>query len=326
MTPKFIRTTIPEREALGEKLAKKRAALGYDIKEVERATRIRAKHVEYLEAGEWEKLPPDVYVRGFLKNYATFLKLDPVKVTRVYLKERGLKENVKKISVSNTAPPVRVSKIKTPRIIITPKRIAITSAILGALAIVGYIGWQISILAAPPKLEIKTPSDNTKVEEQQLVVEGKTDAGADVSINDVPIGLDPDGNFKEKISLQDGVNLIKVSAKNKLGKSTVSTRTILAKLKTISTNDTPKTENLEMKLDVGPNSASIYIEVDGKPISDKNAVMLPGSSQKITAKEKIVITASDGGSVRVTLNGKDLGLLGKSGEKIKEKEFNKSSI
>lgn len=325
MTPKFIRTTIPEREALGEKLAKKRAALGYDIKEIERATRIRAKHIEYLEAGEWEKLPPDVYVRGFLKNYATFLKLDPVKVTRVYLKERGLKENVKKISVSEAAPK-RTSRIKNPKIIITPKRIAITSAILGALVIVGYIGWQISILAAPPTLEVKSPLDNIKVEEQQLVVEGKTDAGADVSINDVPIGIDPDGNFKEKISLQDGVNLIKVSAKNKLGKSTQTTRTVLAKLKAIATDNTPKTENLEMKLDIGPNSASIYIEVDGKPISDKNAVMLPGSSQKITAKEKIVITASDGGSVRVTLNGKDLGLLGKTGERIKEKEFNKSSI
>jgi cytoskeletal protein RodZ len=325
MTPKFIRTTIPERESLGEKLAKKRAALGYDIKEVERSTRIRAKHLEYLEAGEWDKLPPDVYVRGFLKNYATFLKLDPIKVTRVYLKERGLRDNVKKISVSEAAP-TRVSKIKAPRIIVTPKRIAITSAILGALAIVGYIGWQISILAAPPSLEVRAPSDNIRVEDQQLVVEGKTDAGADVSINDVPIGIDPDGNFKEKISLQDGVNLIKVSAKNKLGKSTGITRTVLAKLKAIAADTTVKADSLEMKLDIGPNSASIYIEVDGKPISDKNAVMLPGSSQKISAKEKIVITASDGGSVRVTLNSKDLGLLGANGEKIKAKEFNKASV
>lgn len=325
MTPKFIRTTIPEREALGEKLAKKRAALGYDIKEVERITRIRAKHIEYLEAGKWEKLPPDVYVRGFLKNYATFLKLDSVKVTKAYLKERGLTENVKKITALEAAP-VHASKIKAPRLIITPKRIAITGAVLGAVAIIGYIGWQISILAAPPTLEVKAPLDNIKVEEQQLVVEGKTDAGADVSINDVPIGIDPEGNFKEKISLQDGVNLIKISAKNKLGKTNETTRTVLAKLKAIAVGTTIKTENLEMKLDVGPNSASIYIKVDGNPISDKNAVMLPGSSQDITAKEKIVITASDGGSVRVTLNGKDLGLLGANGEKINDKEFNKDSI
>lgn len=324
MTPKFIKTTIPEKETLGEKLAKKRVALGYDIKEVERATRIRAKHLEFLETGQYDKLPPDVYVRGFLKNYASLLKLDEKKVLKLYLKERGLAETVKKV----TAPSQKVTKIKKskpPKIIITPKRIVISSAILGALTIVFYIGWQVSILAAPPKIEVKSPADNIKVEEDSLVVEGKTDAGADVFINDVPIGVDPEGTFKEKISLQEGVNLIKVSAKNKLNKITSISRTVLAKLKPLA-ESTAKVEGLDMKLDIGPNTTSLYIEVDGKAISEKNAVMLPGSSQAIKAKEKIVITASDGGSVRVKLNGKDLGALGKTGEKIKEKEFNKGSI
>lgn len=316
MTPKFIRTTIPERETLGEKLAKKRAALGYDIKEVERATRIRAKHLEFMEAGEWEMLPPDVYVRGFLKNYAAFLKLDPAKVTRVYVKERGITENVKKISQPALQTPKKPQKSKSPKIIITPKRLAIGSAILGALLIILYIGWQVSILAAPPKLEVKAPGENTKVTEQQIIVEGKTDAGADVSINEVPIGVDPEGNFKEKVSLQDGVNLVKVSSKNKLGKTTQITRTVLAELRAIVVRKPVKPKGLEMKLEIGPNSALIYIEVDGKPISEKNAVMLPGSSQKINAKEKITVTVSDGGSVKATLNGKNLGNLGKAGEKI----------
>jgi cytoskeletal protein RodZ len=72
VTPKFIRTSVPEKETLGEKLAKKRAALGYDLKEAERATRIRAKYIEFLESGRYEKLPPDVYVQGFLKIILPF--------------------------------------------------------------------------------------------------------------------------------------------------------------------------------------------------------------------------------------------------------------
>lgn len=325
MTPKFIKTTIPEKEALGEKLAKKRVALGYDIKEVERATRIRAKYLEMIEAGNYEKLPPDVYVRGFLKNYASFLRLDVNKVTRLYLKERGLKENVKKAIAPKEPTKTPVRKKKGPKVIITPKRLFIASALAGAFIIVAYIGWQISILAAPPKIEIRSPQDNVKIEDDSTIIEGKTDAGADVFINSVQIGVDPDGNFKEKISLQEGINLIKVSAKNKLGKTSQISRTVLAKLKPIAeTASTSK--GLEMKLDIGPNSSALYIEVDGKAISDKNAVMLPGSSQLLAANEKIVITASDGGSVRVKLNGKDLGTLGKAGEKIKAREFNKSSI
>lgn len=321
MTPKFTRTTIPEKETLGERLTKKRSALGIDIKEAERATKIRAKYIELMEAGDYEKLPPDVYVRGFLKNYATFLKLDPQKVLRVYLKERGLKETVKRIA-SPQAKPIRS---KPPKVIITPKHLIIGSAVLGALSILFYIGWQISILAAPPKLEVKNPTDNSKVTEESLIVEGKTDAGADVFINDVPIGVDPEGNFKEKVSLQDGLNIVKVSSKNKLNKETQISRTILAELAPISAATQPAAQELEMKLDIGPNSNSVFITVDDKELSDKNVLMLPGSSQVLRAKEKIVISAADGGSIRVTLNGKDLGTLGKTGEKITNKVFTKES-
>lgn len=325
MTPNFTKTTIPEKEALGEKLAKKRVALGFDVKDAERATKIRVKYLTMIENSDWNKLPPDVYVYGFLKNYANFLKLDPDKVVKLYMKERGLKEKIKKVKKQGEDKP-KPKKLKKPKIIITPKRIALFAVIFGALTILGYIGWQVSILAAPPKLEVKSPTDNTRVEESSTVVEGKTDAGADVFINDVAIGVDPEGNFKEKISLQDGVNLIKISAKNKLAKTTQTTKTVLAKLTPIVQNTQPKLEGLEMRLDIGPGTSALYIEVDGRPISEKNAVMLPGSSQTVKAKEKIVVTASDGGSVRVFLNGKDMGALGKNGEKIKNRTFDKSSI
>jgi cytoskeletal protein RodZ len=324
MTPKFIRTSVPEKETLGEKLAKKRAALGYDLKEAERSTRIRAKYIEFLEAGRYEKLPPDVYVQGFLKNYSAFLKLDADKVIRLYKKERGLRENVKKAVLPS---PVKKKKAKPKRqkVIITPGRLIIAGAVFGTLLVISYLGWQISILAAPPKLAVNAPADNIKVEAESLIVEGKTDAGADVFINDVPIGVDPDGNFKEKISLQDGLNLIKVSTKNKLNKVTQVTRTVLAKLQTIAPAAQVK-QGLNLKIDIGPGSASIYVEVDGKPLADKNILMLAGSSQTILATDKIVISASDGGNVRATLNGKDMGTLGKAGEKVKNKEFTKTSF
>ena len=192
-----------------------------------RTTRIRARHIEALESGDYSKLPPDVYVRGFLKNYSSFLKLDEAKVLKLYRKERGLAENVKKVTEPKT--PIRTRK-KLPRVVLTPKRIIIGSAILVALAIIGYIGWEVSILAAPPKLTIDDPADNSKVTEQAIIVSGSTDAGNDVSINDVPIGVDPSGTFKEKVSLQSGVNLIRVKAKNKLGKVAQLDRTVLAEL------------------------------------------------------------------------------------------------
>lgn len=322
MSPKFTRTTIPEKETLGEKLAKKRSALGYDIKEAERSTKIRAKYLEALESGNYDQLPPDVYVRGFLKNYSAFLRLDAEKVIRLYLKERGLAENVKK--ATNPAAQ-KDKKTKKPKVIITPQRIVIGSIVFMAIALIIYVGWQISLLAAPPKLEVLNPKNNSKTEIESIIVEGKTDPGAEVYINEVPIGIDPEGKFAEKVSLQPGVNLIKIAAKNKLNKITQTTRTVLAEIK-----DTPakidENKALEAKISIGPNSNLIYVELDGKPLSEKKILMLPGSSQVLYATKKIIISASDGGSIRLTLNGQDLGPLGKEGEKIERKEYSIESL
>ncbi|MDD3480932.1 MAG: helix-turn-helix domain-containing protein [Patescibacteria group bacterium] len=324
MTPKFIKTSVRKSENLGEKLEKKRASLGYEIKDVERSIRIRAKHIEYIEAGEWEKLPPDVYVRGFLRSYATFLRLNPDKVILLYLKEKGLKSNVARATTVKETEPKK-KKDKKPKVIITPKLIAIFSAILIGLSVLLYIGWQVSILAAPPKLEVATPSDNLKVTEDSVIIEGVTDSGANVYINNVPIGVSPEGGFKENVSLKEGVNLIKISAKNRLDKETEVTRTIVAELAEIANNEKSTPDTLSMEIEVGPDSSALYITADGKVVSGKDSVMLPGSTQKVNATKSIIVRASSPKNVRIILNGKDLGTLG-TGEKEIEKEFTQESI
>jgi hypothetical protein len=54
--------------------------------------------------------------------------------------------------------------------------------------------------------------------------------------------------------------------------------------------------------------------------------MLAGATQTLTATSSIVITTSNGGNVRIELNGKDLGLMGKEGERISEQEYTINSL
>lgn len=61
---------------IGEELRDTRERLGLTLEEAERATRIRAHHLEHIEAGDLEALPSPVQARGFLRNYADFLGLD----------------------------------------------------------------------------------------------------------------------------------------------------------------------------------------------------------------------------------------------------------
>lgn len=321
MSPKFVKTSVRKSETLGEILSKKRVSLGYEIKDVERNTRIRAKHIEFIEASDWDKLPPDVYVRGFLRTYARLLKLDPEKVITLYLREKGLTENVKKNATKTEMPK---KERLTPKVVITPKRLIIFSTSLIAATIVGYIIWQIIILTAPPRLEIAAPADNIKVQDDSVIIEGETDAGSNVFVNDVPIGVTPDGYFKESISLQDGVNLVKISAKNRMEKETKITRTIVAELPDLPAVNSAS--QLSMKITIGPKAASLLIKVDGKALSEKETLMLAGATQTLTANSSIVITASNAGNVRIELNGKDLGLMGKEGERVNEKEYTINSL
>ena len=60
---------------IGRLLREAREAKGLTLADVERVTRIRLNYLEALEADEFNRLPGDVYVRGFLRNYAQFLGL-----------------------------------------------------------------------------------------------------------------------------------------------------------------------------------------------------------------------------------------------------------
>lgn len=318
---KFTKKTLPQKEGLGEKLAKKRISLGLDAKDIEKAIRIRASHIEAIESGRYGSLPPDVYVRGFVKSYANFLQLDAGKVMKLYERERGLIENVRK---AKAGAPV-VKPLDTPKIIITPKTITIGSIVLGALAIFLYIGWQVLILTAPPRLAVTSPKDDTNVEGNSIIVEGTTDTGATLLINGVEVGIDEGGVFKESIGLQSGVNIITVRAQNKMGKYTETKKTVVARYQSDIAALGAAAAGIEVKITIGPRSASVQIEVDGKPVTAKPVVMLAGVTQTYKATDKIKITTNDGGAVAAVVAGQDIGKLGKDSEPV-NREFTKGMI
>lgn len=65
---------------LGQQLREAREARGLSIEAVATGTRIRAAYIKALEEERFADLPAPVYVRGFLRNYATFLGLDAEEV------------------------------------------------------------------------------------------------------------------------------------------------------------------------------------------------------------------------------------------------------
>jgi cytoskeleton protein RodZ len=94
---------------VGGRLREARERLGLTLEEVERTTHIRMHHLEAIERGELDSLPSPVQARGFLRNYAEFLGLEPGDVMLQYAE--GLQKRK-----AHPRPSVTPAEQKTTRV------------------------------------------------------------------------------------------------------------------------------------------------------------------------------------------------------------------
>ncbi len=69
----------------GKTLKKIREALNIDLVDVAISSNIQINHLKNIETELYGALPNDVYLRGYLINYAEFMSLDPAKVVEDYM-------------------------------------------------------------------------------------------------------------------------------------------------------------------------------------------------------------------------------------------------
>ena len=62
-----------------------REKLGIDLKDMAVFTKIRKQYFEDIEREKFSSLPSEVYLRGYVMEYAKYLSLDPVKVANDYI-------------------------------------------------------------------------------------------------------------------------------------------------------------------------------------------------------------------------------------------------
>lgn len=71
-------------QTIGEKLEETRKRLGISIREASEVTKIRSEYLAGFENNSFDINLPEVYIRGFLRSYAQFLKLNSDKIITDY--------------------------------------------------------------------------------------------------------------------------------------------------------------------------------------------------------------------------------------------------
>jgi cytoskeleton protein RodZ len=69
----------------GEIFKQRREALGLDLREISNTLRIKYAYLKALEDGDMETLPAEVYVKGYIHEYAKVLNVDPEPVISSYM-------------------------------------------------------------------------------------------------------------------------------------------------------------------------------------------------------------------------------------------------
>lgn len=306
---------------LGESLAALRQKRGLTVKEVSLATMVQPKYIEALEAGDYEQLPPAVYVQGFLRALARVYHMNELELLKAFQREHQIYQNLTPPRQSATH-----QKSLLPRLVLSPRTLTLTGLGLLALVSLGYLYTQLSSLSASPRLEVLSPARDGRTDSGLLLVRGQTEVAAEVFINNQPVVVDAAGEFTENLSLALGSNQIQFRVRNKFGRETVVSRTIVYQEKAVAGSFSvgaipPESaaDELALTIVVEREAAWIAVSVDGGEAS--SSTMLPGATRTIAAQQKIVLTTGNAGATRVIVNGEDQGILGAAGEVVKDLEF-----
>ncbi len=73
---------------LGTHLRNARESRGLDLREAAQQTRISHAYLQAIEKEDFSKLPGEVFVKGFLRNYAKFLGINEEEVMRLYTESK----------------------------------------------------------------------------------------------------------------------------------------------------------------------------------------------------------------------------------------------
>ncbi|MDQ7029170.1 MAG: DUF4115 domain-containing protein, partial [Ardenticatenia bacterium] len=277
---------------VGEQLRAAREARGLTLEDVEAVTRIRVEYLEALEQEHVDALPNPVVARGFLRNYAQFLELDPEPLVQALLPadHTTLGPTSSTSGISPLNEPLRQPLIPLDSIIST----LIVILIVAGLSVAAWyviprrqeaVAWlQERGLAGgadvPALTPLLTPS-STPQQARTVTVPPVTPSGtpkptATPTATPVPTATRPP----------------RTPTPEEAGPG-------------------PPANELRMTLQITA-PAWLFIQVDGQEAF--MGTLEAGEQREWVGRQEIFIRTGNAGGVRLFVNGEDLGLLGQVGQ------------
>ncbi|MFO7151796.1 MAG: DUF4115 domain-containing protein [Bacillota bacterium] len=268
---------IKNSKELGDYLRSLRLEKNISLEEIYQETKIRIKYLKAIEDGDFEAIPGgEVYLKGFLKNYAEAIGIDSSEILKKYKEISAPKseessqekaENSEEILVEREKATSKASKMKIPLLI-------------GVLVLIIALVF-IALSTA------KAPSNTSSVKPGETYVPGEAPSIEDSS---------PDQEIGEEIKEELPDQVILVSDDGRNVTYTVSGSSIYV--------------NFEVTKD------RCWIRVTADDEVTFEGTLRQGDSKTFEADKKLSIRIGNPLAVKVTLNGQEIELSGNSAKTL----------
>ncbi len=193
----------------GELLKEKRLTKELSLEAVAAKIKIKPEYLDALESSNFKKLPSATFAKGFLRNYAHFLRVNPD--TALAMFRRDFVENARgEIVPRGLVEPV-AGKTK-----IVPVNMILTGIAVATFLV--FLGFELFQWWSLPRLTLLSPQEGG-VYGEKVTIKGETNADSVVTIDKQKVIVDPSGNFSLDLIFPSGTHSVLVEATNVRGKT-----------------------------------------------------------------------------------------------------------
>ena len=199
----------------GEILKDKRLLKELTIEEVAAKIKVKPEYLKALEESNFSALPSATFTKGFLRNYARSLRVNPETVLAMFRRDFEQNESGEIVPQGLVTPFGQKRKLPSANVFL------VSAAIL---AFLGFLGFELISWWRLPRLEILQPQ-NGDVYGEKVTVKGVSEPDSVVSINNQKVILSPDGQFSLDLLFPAGSHSVIIEATNRRGVTKLLERT-----------------------------------------------------------------------------------------------------
>lgn len=199
----------------GDLLREKRLLKELTVEQVAAKIKVKPEYLNALEASDFDSLPGETTTKGFLRNYASALRLNPDTLLAMFRRDFEVQGG------GEIVPRGLVEPVSHAPRLLSASRILSWSA---ALAFVGFLVYQLIGWWSLPQVELIQPQEG-EVYGEKITFKGKTSRDNVVTISGQKVLIGADGEFSLDLLLPAGVHSVTVEVTNRQGKSRLVERT-----------------------------------------------------------------------------------------------------